>query len=103
MPSEYVVVHRRDHAVARKSIEGEAGIGYGLNRAARLPPLTFTADELAALAAGTRTFGVWCELHSGFRNFGLERIRDLTVLESYPDQEGRRVADWLRHVNAKLR
>ena len=81
MPSEYIVLHRRDHAVVRKSIEGEAGIDYRLNRAARLPPLTFTADELAALAAGARTLGVRCELHSGFRNFGLARIRDLAVLE----------------------
>ena len=181
----------------RVPIDGEAGIGYRLSRAASLPPLTFTADELAALAAGARmleswggagfasgargalakiasampadkratlerlaifapsfhiradfsakvdalhraidarqvasfaytdangaaterrvwplalaywgarwTLGAWCELRSDFRNFGLERIQDLQVLETYPDQEGRRLADWLRHVNAKPR
>ncbi|MCP2086766.1 helix-turn-helix transcriptional regulator [Paraburkholderia aspalathi] len=187
----------RDLQLSGVPIEGEAGIGYRLSRAASLPPLTFTVDELAALAAGARmleswggagfasgargalakiasampadkratierlaifapsfhikaefsakvdvlhraidarhvvsfaytdansaeterrvwplslaywgarwTLGAWCELRSDFRNFGLERIRDLAVLESYPDQEGRRLADWLRHVNAKPR
>ena len=187
----------RDLQLSGVPIEGEAGIGYRLSRAASLPPLTFTADELAALAAGARmleswggagfasgargalakiasampadkratlerlaifapsfhiradfsakvdalhraidarqvasfaytdangaaterrvwplalaywgarwTLGAWCELRSDFRNFGLERIQDLQVLESYPDREGRRLADWLRHVNAKPR
>ncbi|MFM0188242.1 YafY family protein [Paraburkholderia nemoris] len=187
----------RDLQLSGVPIEGEAGIGYRLSRAASLPPLTFTVDELAALAAGARmleswggagfasgargalakissampadkratierlaifapsfhikaefsakvdvlhraidarqvvsfaytdansaeterrvwplslaywgarwTLGAWCELRSDFRNFGLERIRDLAVLETYPDQEGRRLADWLRHVNAKPR
>ncbi|KAF1054959.1 MAG: hypothetical protein GAK41_00488 [Burkholderia gladioli] len=40
-------------------IEGEAGIGYRLNRAASLPPLTFTVDELSALAAGARMLESW--------------------------------------------
>ena len=49
------------------------------------------------------TLGAWCELRSDFRNFGLERICELQVLEPYPDQEGRRLADLLRQVNAKRR
>ncbi|WP_109484123.1 YafY family protein [Paraburkholderia sp. C35] len=40
-------------------IEGEPGIGYRLSRSASLPPLTFTADELAALAAGARMLESW--------------------------------------------
>ena len=40
-------------------IEGEAGIGYRLDRSASLPPLTFTADELTALAAGARMVESW--------------------------------------------
>lgn len=38
----------RDLQLSGVPIEGEAGIGYRLSRAASLPPLTFTADELAA-------------------------------------------------------
>ncbi|MEX3682691.1 helix-turn-helix transcriptional regulator [Paraburkholderia sp. BR14320] len=185
----------RDLQLSGVPIEGEAGIGYRLSRSASLPPLTFTADELAALAAGARmleswggagfasgargalakiasampadkraalerlaifapsfhiksdfstqldtlhraidtrqvvrfaytdangadterrvwplalaywgarwTLGAWCELRSDFRNFGLEKMRDLTVLETYPDQEGRRLADLLRYLNAR--
>ncbi|WP_233799997.1 helix-turn-helix transcriptional regulator [Paraburkholderia sp. HP33-1] len=185
----------RDLQLSGVPIEGEAGIGYRLSRSASLPPLTFTADELAALAAGARmleswggagfasgargalakiasampadkraalerlaifapsfhikgdfstqldtlhraidtrqvvrfaytdangadterrvwplalaywgarwTLGAWCELRHDFRNFGLEKMRDLEVLETYPDQEGRRLADLLRHLNAK--
>jgi predicted DNA-binding transcriptional regulator YafY len=185
----------RDLQLSGVPIEGEAGIGYRLSRSASLPPLTFTADELAALAAGARmleswggagfasgargalakiasampadkraalerlaifapsfhikaefstqldtlhraidtrqvvrfaytdangadserrvwplalaywgarwTLGAWCELRSDFRNFGLEKMRGLEVLENYPDQEGRRLADLLRHLNAE--
>ncbi|MBW9105652.1 helix-turn-helix transcriptional regulator [Paraburkholderia phenoliruptrix] len=187
----------RDLQLSGVPIEGEAGIGYRLSRSASLPPLTFTADELAALAAGARmleswggagfassargalakitsampadkraslerlaifapsfhirsdfsdqldtlhraidtrhvvsfaytdangaaserrvwplalaywgarwTLGAWCELRGDFRNFGLEKIQQLAVREPYPDQEGRRLADLLRHVNARPR
>ncbi|MBP0591080.1 YafY family transcriptional regulator [Paraburkholderia sp. LEh10] len=40
-------------------IEGEPGIGYRLSRSASLPPLTFTAEELTALAAGARMLESW--------------------------------------------
>ncbi|CAH2902680.1 MAG: Transcriptional regulator, YafY family [uncultured Paraburkholderia sp.] len=49
----------RDLQLSGVPIEGEAGIGYRLSRAASLPPLTFTADELAALAAGVRMLESW--------------------------------------------
>ena len=187
----------RDLQLSGVPIEGEAGIGYRLSRAASLPPLTFTADELAALAAGARmleswggsgfasgargalakiasampadkraalerlavfapsfhitgdfstqldalhraidtrhvvgfgytdasgaaserrvwplaladwgarwTLGAWCELRGDFRNFSLEKMHNLQMLEPYPDQEGKRLADLMRHVNAKPR
>lgn len=35
-------------------IEGEAGVGYLLQKSAEIPPLMFTADELEALVVGTR-------------------------------------------------
>jgi predicted DNA-binding transcriptional regulator YafY len=187
----------RDLQLSGVPIEGEAGIGYRLSRTASLPPLTFTVDELAALAAGARmveswggaafasgargalakiasampadkrvtldrlavfapsfhikpelservdalhraidtrhvvhfaytdangaaterrvwplalaywgarwTLGAWCELRSDFRHFDLERIVSPCTLEPYPDQQGRRLADLLRRVNAKSR
>ncbi|MBI0326287.1 helix-turn-helix transcriptional regulator [Burkholderia plantarii] len=49
----------RDLQLSGVPIEGEAGIGYRLNRAAHLPPLTFTSEELAALAAGARMIESW--------------------------------------------
>jgi len=185
----------RDLQLSGVPIEGEAGIGYRLSRSASLPPLTFTVDELAALAAGARmletwggasfakgargalakiaaampadkratlerlpifapsfhikgefaekvdqlhlaidrkrvvsfayrdragahterrvwplglvywgarwTIGAWCELREDFRNFDVEQIRDLEVHEPFPDQEGRRLADYLRSVEVK--
>ncbi|MDR0246596.1 MAG: YafY family transcriptional regulator [Burkholderia sp.] len=49
----------RDLQLSGVPIEGEAGIGYRLNRNASLPPLTFTAEELAALATGARMLETW--------------------------------------------
>jgi len=187
----------RDLQLSGVPIEGEAGIGYRLSRTASLPPLTFTADELTALAAGARmletwggasfasgargalakiasampadkratlerapffapsfhvkgefqekvdalhraidgrrvvsfayndrndahterrvwplglvywgarwTVGAWCELREGFRNFDVERMREVELCEAFPDMEGRRLADFLRHVRAEPR
>ncbi len=60
----------RDLQLSGVPIEGEAGIGYRLSRSASLPPLTFTADELAALAAGARMIETWggAGLASGARS-----------------------------------
>ncbi|RKP51070.1 helix-turn-helix transcriptional regulator [Trinickia fusca] len=184
----------RDLQLSGVPIEGEAGIGYRLSRSASLPPLTFTADELTALAAGARmietwggaglaggarsalakiasampadkratlerlavfapsfhvdrqfsenvdalhravdthhvvsfaycdrvgaqterriwplslvywggrwTVGAWCELRSDFRNFDIARMTHVTPHEPFPDREGRRLADYLRRVQA---
>jgi len=43
-----------DLQVSGVPIEGEAGVGYVLNKGAEIPPLMFTADELEALVVGTR-------------------------------------------------
>ncbi|RQH04244.1 MULTISPECIES: helix-turn-helix transcriptional regulator [Paraburkholderia] len=184
----------RDLQLSGVPIEGEAGIGYRLARTASLPPLTFTADELTALAVGARmaeswggaalaggargalakiaaampadkrvvlerlavfapsyhvdrgfsekvdalhravdtrlvvrfaycdrlgahterrvwplglvywgarwTVGAWCELREDFRNFDIARMTGVQVLEPFPDVSGRRLADYLRRVNA---
>jgi len=45
------------------------------------------------------TLGAWCELRRDFRNFRLDRIVTSTVLEErFPDEAGRRLADYLRAV-----
>jgi predicted DNA-binding transcriptional regulator YafY len=44
----------RDLVAAGTPIDGEAGIGYALKREYDLPPLMFDADELEALALGSR-------------------------------------------------
>lgn len=39
----------------------------------------------------------WCELRGDFRNFRVERIRQLEILEThFPDSPGRRLADYFR-------
>jgi predicted DNA-binding transcriptional regulator YafY len=40
-------------------IKGEAGVGYRLERGFELPPLTFTGEELEALALGARFIAAW--------------------------------------------
>jgi predicted DNA-binding transcriptional regulator YafY len=46
---------------------------------------------------GTWTVGAWCESREDFRNFRVDRIAGLDALERrYPDQSGRRLADFLR-------
>jgi predicted DNA-binding transcriptional regulator YafY len=40
-------------------ILGEAGVGYQLSPSYRLPPMTFSADELEALVLGTRMVEAW--------------------------------------------
>ena len=59
----------RDLQLSGVPIEGEAGIGYRLARTASLPPLTFSADELTALAVGARMAESWggAALASGAR------------------------------------
>ena len=40
-------------------IQGEAGVGYRLDRAYDLPPIMFTFEELEALIAGARMIEAW--------------------------------------------
>lgn len=47
----------------------------------------------------TWSLGAWCEHRQDFRNFRLDRIQQLSLLdEHYPDQEGKRLADFVRHM-----
>jgi predicted DNA-binding transcriptional regulator YafY len=50
---------------------------------------------------GTWTLGAWCETRDNWRNFRVDRIAELAQLERrYPDQAGRRLADYLRAMRA---
>jgi len=42
-------------------VAGEAGVGYTLRRAAELPPISFTTEEVAALALGSRLVEAWAD------------------------------------------
>lgn len=49
----------RDLQYSGVPIRGEAGVGYRLERGYELPPLTFTTEELEALALGARFVAAW--------------------------------------------
>jgi predicted DNA-binding transcriptional regulator YafY len=51
---------------------------------------------------GVWLIAAWCELRSDFRSFRLDRVQALASLERYPDQEGRRLSDFVRHVTKSL-
>lgn len=47
---------------------------------------------------GTWLIAAWCEMRSDFRSFRLDRAKTLTPMEGYPDQQGRRLPDFVRQV-----
>lgn len=48
----------------------------------------------------TWTLGAWCELRQDFRNFRVDRLVGVNVLQSqFPDQPGRRLADYFAAVD----
>jgi predicted DNA-binding transcriptional regulator YafY len=51
---------------------------------------------------GAWSLGAWCELRNDFRNFRLDRVLNSTVSgERFADEEGRRLADYLRAMSCK--
>src|SRR6267378_1919768 len=50
----------------------------------------------------TWTIGAWCERRTDFRNFRVDRIAGLGTLERrYPDEAGKRLADFIRAMEAR--
>jgi predicted DNA-binding transcriptional regulator YafY len=50
----------------------------------------------------TWSLGAWCELRDGFRNFRLDRIAELAVLEdTYPVERGKTLRDLFAHYEAE--
>jgi predicted DNA-binding transcriptional regulator YafY len=65
-----------------------------------------SAREIWPLAlyfwGGAWTIGAWCESRDDFRNFRVDRVSTLeTLARRYPDQPGRRLADFLRAMQPK--
>lgn len=52
---------------------------------------------------GTWLIAAWCELRQDFRSFRLERIRGVAAAGSYPSEEGKRLADFVRAVQRQGR
>lgn len=70
-------------------IEGEAGIGYVLSSDYHIPPLTFTADEIAALVFGARVAQAW-----GGKDMARAAAEALVKIQSVlPDHLQGRIAD----------
>jgi predicted DNA-binding transcriptional regulator YafY len=44
------------------------------------------------------TLAAWCELRVDFRNFRLDRMRNVTIGNRFPDEPGKRLDDFLRSV-----
>ena len=50
----------------------------------------------------TWTIGAWCERRTDFRNFRVDRIAGLEMLaRRYPDEAGKRLADFIRAMEAR--
>jgi predicted DNA-binding transcriptional regulator YafY len=48
----------------------------------------------------TWTLGAWCELRQDFRNFRIDRLADVNILNSaFPDEPGKRLADYFAAVS----
>jgi predicted DNA-binding transcriptional regulator YafY len=52
---------------------------------------------------GAWLIAAWCEMRTDFRSFRLDRAGTLIDLDRYPDQVGRRLPDFVRHVTNNRR
>ncbi|MGE5615799.1 MAG: helix-turn-helix transcriptional regulator [Bacillota bacterium] len=46
------------------------------------------------------TLAAWCESREDFRNFRLDRVKDAAIGKRFPDEDGKRLDDFLRAVGA---
>src|SRR3954466_15244793 len=51
----------RDLLLSGVPIQGEAGVGYALDRSYELPPLMFNEEEIEALVLGARIVRAWAD------------------------------------------
>jgi len=52
---------------------------------------------------GTWLIAAWCELRADFRSFRLDRVRELAESSLYPSEDGKRLADYVRAMQAQSR
>jgi predicted DNA-binding transcriptional regulator YafY len=78
---------------------GETGVGYALDRNYTL----CTVRPLCLAFFGpVGLLSAWCETREDFRNFRLDRMRRLAVLdERFADERGKRLADFMRREHGK--
>lgn len=51
---------------------------------------------------GAWSIAAWCETRGDFRSFRLDRVQDFQTGKNYPDQSGRRLADFNRAVKKSI-
>jgi predicted DNA-binding transcriptional regulator YafY len=66
-------------------ISGEAGVGYQLSPDYRLPPLTFNAEEVEALAIGMRMVEAWGD--TSLRQAARAIVEKVNAVVADPEQE----------------
>lgn len=52
---------------------------------------------------GTWLIAAWCELRADFRSFRLDRVKKLAETSPYPSEDGKRLADYVRAMQAQHR
>ena len=85
----------RDLLLSGVPIQGEAGVGYALDRSYELPPLMFDEEEIEALVLGARIVRAWADKK-------LARAAE-EALQKIVDEPGRTLADFLALVAAEER
>src|SRR5437868_2871526 len=89
----------RDLLLSGVPIQGEAGVGYALDRSYELPPLMFDEEEIEALVLGARIVRAWAD-----KKLARAAEEGLQILEDrFEDEPGRTLADFLALMAAEER
>src|SRR5207237_6873610 len=96
----------RDLLLSGVPIQGEAGVGYALDRSYELPPLMFDEEEIEALVLGARIVRAWADKKlARAAEEALQKIETVlpTLEDRFEDEPGRTLADFLALVAAEER
>lgn len=88
----------------RAAIKARRKVAFGYSDRAQAPSAR-TVQPLGVFYWGTSwSLGAWCELRQGFRNFRLDRMTELQVLEeTFAPQAGRTLRDFFKHYEEEAR
>jgi predicted DNA-binding transcriptional regulator YafY len=91
-----------DHLGAlRNAIRGRRKISFAYRDRADAPT-SRTVQPLGVFYWGdVWSLGAWCELREGFRNFRLDRMNGVAVLDAFKPEPGRTLRDFFRHCEAE--